>query len=243
MDKKVNELLKYKRQQNRFSLQAVHQETRISMIYLEALEAGRWEVFPAEVYLIGFLRKYASYLGLDAEEMARLYKSELAVVREKVVEDAKKEAVYKQVEESQSLYRGVVLSLFIMVFAGWWVYAVFLTDRGDTYQHAVLKAKKKLDRSVVLQGRLFNLEIKSVKKVWLRIERDKNLTYEGYLMPGVPRALKAEEYIKIKADRPDEIQLVLNARKINSKITLQESGDFYIDHHTFNNPALFIDHE
>ena len=55
MQNKVHGILKSQREQKRFSLQSVHQETKISTAYLEALETGRWDVFPAEVYLLGFL--------------------------------------------------------------------------------------------------------------------------------------------------------------------------------------------
>lgn len=44
--------------------------TRISGVYLEAIEADRFEVLPAPIYARGFVRSYARYLGLD-EQRAR----------------------------------------------------------------------------------------------------------------------------------------------------------------------------
>ena len=49
---------------------------RIRPSYLEALEAGRLAHLPEKVYAIGFLRSYASTLGLDAEEMVRRFQAE-----------------------------------------------------------------------------------------------------------------------------------------------------------------------
>ena len=50
-------------------------KTRIRQIYLEALEEDRYEAFPGDAYLAGFLKGYASALGLDPEEMVARYRS------------------------------------------------------------------------------------------------------------------------------------------------------------------------
>jgi cytoskeleton protein RodZ len=49
---------------------------RIRPSYLDALEAGRLSKLPGNVYALGFLRSYATALGLDAEEVARRFRSE-----------------------------------------------------------------------------------------------------------------------------------------------------------------------
>ena len=49
---------------------------RIRPSYLEALEAGRLNNLPGNVYALGFLRSYATALGLDAEEVARRFRAE-----------------------------------------------------------------------------------------------------------------------------------------------------------------------
>jgi cytoskeleton protein RodZ len=43
--------------------------TRIRAAYIRALEEGRYADLPAPVYVRGFLRNYATFLGLDAEEL------------------------------------------------------------------------------------------------------------------------------------------------------------------------------
>ena len=44
-------------------------ETKIRRQYLAAMERGAWEELPAGVYARGFLRNYAIYLGMDADEV------------------------------------------------------------------------------------------------------------------------------------------------------------------------------
>ena len=49
---------------------------RIRVAYLEALEAGRLDKLPGNVYALGYLRSYAMALGLEPEETARRFRAE-----------------------------------------------------------------------------------------------------------------------------------------------------------------------
>ncbi|MQC47984.1 MAG: PASTA domain-containing protein [Chloroflexi bacterium] len=59
------------------TLGEVEQTTRINRLYLEALEAARYDVIPAPVYARGFMRSYARHLGLDPEEAVQAIPSAL----------------------------------------------------------------------------------------------------------------------------------------------------------------------
>ena len=48
-------------------------DTRRAQRYLEALEREEFDALPAPVYCRAFLRTYAQYLGLDGNEILRLY--------------------------------------------------------------------------------------------------------------------------------------------------------------------------
>jgi len=65
----IGQQLRQARQQRKISLEQVAQATRIRLHYLEAMEAGEFERLPSVVQARGFLRSYASYLGLDVEHM------------------------------------------------------------------------------------------------------------------------------------------------------------------------------
>jgi len=73
LDLFIGTTLSEARKQRKVSLKKIAQETKISSRYLQALEAETYDLFPAEVYLKGFLRSYAQYLGLDGDEMVRAY--------------------------------------------------------------------------------------------------------------------------------------------------------------------------
>ncbi|MDD5132129.1 MAG: helix-turn-helix transcriptional regulator [bacterium] len=73
MDLFIGTTLSEARKQKKVSLKKIAQETKISSRYLQALETETYDIFPAEVYLKGFMRSYAQYLGLDADEIVRAY--------------------------------------------------------------------------------------------------------------------------------------------------------------------------
>ncbi len=70
----IGKLLTETRMQHGLELEQVARETNIAKRYLEALETDDYRVFPAEPYVIGFLRNYSEYLGLNPEEIIALYK-------------------------------------------------------------------------------------------------------------------------------------------------------------------------
>lgn len=71
----IGEKLIAAREARRLTLKDVSKDTNIVLMYIEALENEEFDKFPGETYLIGFLRTYAEYLKLDADEMIQSYKA------------------------------------------------------------------------------------------------------------------------------------------------------------------------
>ena len=75
---KVGALLQASRLRLGHDLRFVAETLHIRFVYLEAIEAGRYEELPGAVYVVGFIRSYAEFLGLDSEEVVRRSKAEVA---------------------------------------------------------------------------------------------------------------------------------------------------------------------
>jgi len=69
MNRQVGDKLRKARVARSLTLEQAAQATHIRQRYLEALEEGDYSVLPSHVQVRGFLRSYASYLGLDAQEL------------------------------------------------------------------------------------------------------------------------------------------------------------------------------
>ncbi len=66
----IGERLRNAREARGLSLDEIEAATRIRRRFLEALEAEAFDQLPGTAYAKGFLRTYASYLGLRAEDLA-----------------------------------------------------------------------------------------------------------------------------------------------------------------------------
>jgi cytoskeletal protein RodZ len=67
--------LKAARESKGYLFDQVSREINIAARYLEALEAEDFAIFPGEAYILGFLRNYSEYLGLDSQETLSLYRA------------------------------------------------------------------------------------------------------------------------------------------------------------------------
>lgn len=75
----LGEKLRNLRGERRISLNEVSRHTRIQLKYLEYLEEGNYKKLPADVYVKGFLRGYAEFLGVDENILIRLYEKEKGI--------------------------------------------------------------------------------------------------------------------------------------------------------------------
>ncbi|TFE24364.1 RodZ domain-containing protein [Cohnella luojiensis] len=70
-------LLRKTREQRGYTLDDIQEYTKIRKRYLEAIETGDYKVLPGSFYVRAFVKTYAETVGLDAEEVLRLYHKEL----------------------------------------------------------------------------------------------------------------------------------------------------------------------
>jgi len=73
-DLRIGEVLKSTRTRLRLDIATVEEQTKIRTKYLRALENEEWDTLPGPTYVKGFLRTYASYLGLDADALVDEYR-------------------------------------------------------------------------------------------------------------------------------------------------------------------------
>ncbi len=70
--------LREERELRQIPLSEVARETKVPLASLELLEAGEWDELPAEIFVRGFVRSYARYLGIPADEVNGYYREAIA---------------------------------------------------------------------------------------------------------------------------------------------------------------------
>lgn len=71
--KELGQFMRSAREAKGVSLEQASAETRIRRSYIDAMEDGDFRMFPGAAYATGFLRNYATYLGLNRDEVLQTY--------------------------------------------------------------------------------------------------------------------------------------------------------------------------
>jgi cytoskeleton protein RodZ len=106
-----------------WALPDVAVKLRIRLCFLEAIEDGRVADLPGNAYAVGFLRAYATALGLDAGEVARRFRAEAHAVNRKT------ELAFPAPVPDRGVPAGAVVLLGALLMAG--AYAGWYRFSGD----------------------------------------------------------------------------------------------------------------
>lgn len=99
------------------SLEQAEEDTKIRKRYLQALEDGDYSILPGMVYAKGFLRNYASYLGLSQEEIMIEYKLLHSPVRENGSRPNIEEVIHKRRANNRVNRKAYFITVVVAVLA------------------------------------------------------------------------------------------------------------------------------
>ena len=77
--KTLGQRLYIARRRKKISLEKAEKETKVRIKYLQALEEGKYEKIPSDVYARGFLMRYCDFLGLKKESILEAYRGERGI--------------------------------------------------------------------------------------------------------------------------------------------------------------------
>ena len=121
-----------------WALPDVAEMLRIRSSYLEALEAGRLNQLPGSVYALGFLRSYATALGLDAEEVARRFRAEAGEI------PRHSQLVFPVPVPERGLPAGALILLGLILFGGAYIGWYRLSGEGKLPAEAITPVPTRL---------------------------------------------------------------------------------------------------
>jgi cytoskeleton protein RodZ len=118
---RVGEELRDARHALGFSLEEMSEQLRINRRYLAALEEGRVRDLPGVAYATGFVRSYATMLGLDAPEMVRRFREGAGVATRT------KDLVFPEPVPDRGVPAGAIVMvgavLAVAGYAGWYYWS------------------------------------------------------------------------------------------------------------------------
>ena len=132
----LGKLLRKAREQRGYSLDDVQDITKIRKRYLEAIEEGDYNVLPGTFYARAFVKNYAETVGLDAEEVFRLYQRELPApmaeaAAEQPIVKPRRASVRSSDRWSKWGFRVLMWSFLLLIGAVIYTYVVKQQDGSD----------------------------------------------------------------------------------------------------------------
>lgn len=189
-----SEQLKKQREEKKIRLSDVAVQTRISMKFLEAIEAGNFEILP-ETYIRAFIRDYAKAIGLDPDETIKrfdLYMESIRVASEQQKEEAAEKSSGRQVNltGTQKIALGVVGVIILGVLS----YLAFspnktpeVTSSGYDYENTQAINQRKFDSAYAatkVKADSSRLVLDAVDTVWVNLVIDDGRTFDLLMKPG-----------------------------------------------------------
>jgi cytoskeletal protein RodZ len=121
---KLGSYLKQQREEKSMSLEALHEETKIRQLYLDAIEKGEFDTLPGEVYLKGFLRTISRELRLEYAHLLKLYSEDTGIEHHDEVFVLNASNNLKEIQKEKSVQKRfmyiiaglIILSIAVTVF-------------------------------------------------------------------------------------------------------------------------------
>ena len=215
------EELRREREIRAISLKEIADATKISKRFLEAIERNDHKTLPAPVFTRGFIREYARYLGLNAEEMVNRYNYAAAgddrieqsahldrLVTPKTVEPARKPkgipSPFARVDRNTYL---LLLVTAILVGVIWWAVARKYEARNEEARPVTVPITRKAAlrpkpvesaTTATSQDEVLHLTIDMDHDSWIQLEADGVSIFSDEMKRGEHRTFEAKNEFRFR---------------------------------------------
>lgn len=234
----IGEELRLNRESKGISLREVENATNIRMKYLIALEAEDFDVLPGKVYIIGFLKTYASFLGMDDQEMVSRLKSQISSdpPSEEFKEQDKTRPKYKRKKTQPNLFIILIISALVIVgliFAFSHDWGKKISNEGDfpidnpqeeqqnptnIPNNPEIPEIPETDPEInINEPEISGVSVTVIIKessCWIEVIIDGVPNFQGTLSEGENRTFIGQEIISIKYGNPRVVEVISNGESI-----------------------------
>lgn len=228
----IGKLLKQAREEQQLSLAEVERETKIRCRYLQALEEEDFDFLPGTVYVFGFLRNYAAFLGLDADYMVSQLKTQQKPDKElKATRPISNPPYRPKYRSFGRLFKALALFLAI-VLAGVYVYTYFtgnLTVNRDApleqspNEELIMDVLEENEEEIPVdlplpegQEVVLMVSDEAGSRCWVEANADGEISFSGILEKGETKTFKAEEKLRIKVGNAGVLSVIYNGKDLGS---------------------------
>ncbi len=216
------------------SLSDVAEQIRIRSLYLAAIEEENWNAIGAPVYIRGFLRTYARFLGLDPEEAVaafnRTQPAAPSAVTPAVAEPTARRA--PTVRGTALVWVAAVVAVVLIAFV---VYNELTMRRGQapanlseaTPEPSPTLAEPSASPPGLRPGGTNSLALVLTAPSWLRVTVDGSVSMEGTFPAGTSKTFHGRTAL-VRIGNAGGVEIYVDGKDVGK---LGKSGD--VAEHTF----------
>jgi cytoskeletal protein RodZ len=223
------ENLRRQRELRGIELREIAEATKISVRFLQALEADRIDVLPGGIFRRSFVREYARYVGLDPERMVSEF---LHACGEDVPvgKPAEKPAEPPAATSRNGFYRRLFLAVLFIGICG---AATSFARRGAPALATPAAAPKVvfppdsllpqpiLEPATTFAGPLV-LTLRAREDCWVALQTDGHKSFNGIIPAGQSQTIEAQEELILDVGNAGVIEALINDRRT---LPLGERGE------------------
>ena len=243
----VGAILKQARLRRGQSFEVVFQHTRIPKKFLEALEANRFDEFPAAVYLQGFLKSYCEHLDLDFEPLwsqVRPSQPKSDPDREHRAADPAPASPRTETRPTPPASRPIPAPASapaygpLAIVAGAVTLAVIVAiywtmPRGSPKPPpppplVVQRPVEPPIPPVVLPPKKMTLQLTFRTEAWMSLRCDGKLRFEGRGPAGFTQSWTAMKEFAIRTSSPEDLNLNLDGKDVRLSPEMKDSSGEYL---------------
>lgn len=221
--------LAQKRKELDLTIEEVVEKTKLYPSVIRDIEAGNLgNINPA--YRKGFLRIYASFLGIDVLDTLEK-DSIVAPYKEKTVSVVKKEIKPKKPPAlkplSPKVKKIIIFSLVGILIL--WGLAGFIRFIGKRIEHLPKKAAKKVEKNTPVvfvppaKSKEISVSLTAKRNCYLRVKVDGKLLFEAPLRKGEIESWKGNREIELKISDGSAVYLEVNSKPIPALTTSRKA--------------------
>ena len=241
----IGDLLRRERERQNLSIKDIEKATSIRALYIDAIEKGEYKTLPGEVYAKGFVRNYANYLKLNANEIVNAFNEEMHPQEElqesagsSSVEEARQE---QSAERNREEYRGPKITSLesypmekkshgvrnaLMVAAVVFVvaFAALIAFGGDEEPSAPAPRAKTQTQQGQKQTEAapkpavdgVEVKLSFTDRCWTEVVVDGKTEFEGTAEKGKVLTLKGKDKVRITAGNAGALHYSLNGKDMGA---------------------------
>ncbi len=131
--KEIGEKLREARESKGLTLQEISEQTKIRLVYLQAIENGDFDKLPGKVYVKGFIRSYATMVEIDPNEVLQPYRE---LIEQQVDEEepdlSEVTVIRSNGPKSLGKYLIIIFILAILIAGFFFAKSIWITIKNET---------------------------------------------------------------------------------------------------------------